>query len=399
MNLEDIQDNTEFILNWPGKIVFRAGCLADLGQQAKLLGRHAFLVTTQDLSKLGVTQRACQYLKQEGIKVTFFEDVQPDPTSVAVDGAAELAQSAGCDLIISVGGGSAIDFGKALAVAVTHEGPIWDYVTYTGANAKQVTSNVLPLIAIPTTAGTGSEVSLGTVLDNPIKHMKAALLSPNVYPKIAMIDPELTYTMPPHITAMTGFDALTHGVESFLNTTKSNPASEVFALYAVQRIVHFLPKAVADGNDHQARRQMSWAATAAGIAMALSNVTVAHAMGLPLGSRVHVPHGLGLARLLPVVMEHSYKEQPRRYADLADHIGVVQANGSVEEKAKGLITWLVDFIANLGLDALWKGYAIDDAMLDLLTDDVFAYMGRPVQQHKPVFDRAQVKEIYKIALI
>lgn len=389
----------EFTLQWPGKIIFGAGKLECLGEEAKALGRHAFLVTTRDLSKLGLTDRTEKILETAGVKVTRFEDVEPDPTAIAVDEAAELSVSAGCDIAVALGGGSVIDMAKGVAVAATHDGPIWDYVTYTGANAKPVTSAVLPIISIPTTAGTGSEVSIGTVLDNPETHIKAALLTPLIYSRVALIDPELTYTMPPGITAMTGFDALTHGMESYLNADKSNPVSEIMALDAVKRVAECLPRVAADGGDKEARAQLSWAATLAGTAMALSNVTVAHAMGLPLGSRTHVPHGLGLALLLPVVMEHSWREQPARYAVVADVAGATEPGMSDDEKAQALISWLRNLISDIGLADLWTGEGIDDEMLDTLTEDVFAYMGRPVSQHKPVFTRDEVRKIFCEALM
>jgi len=357
------------------------------------------LVTTQDLSGLGVTQRVQKILEQDSVDVTLFEDVQPDPTTAAVDAAAKVAQSQKCDVIIAVGGGSAIDFAKGVSVAASHEGSIWDYVTYTGANAKPVTDAVIPVIAVPTTAGTGSEVSLGTVLDNPDLHMKAALLGVHVYPRVAVVDPELTYTMPASVTAMTGFDALTHGMESYLNAAKSNAMSEIMALDTVRRVSQFLPKVIADGRDKEARAQMSWAASLGGVAMALSNVTVAHAMGLPLGSRLHVPHGLGLSRLLPVVLEYSWQAQPGRCAVLAETVGAAEPSMTEEQKAKALIVWLNDFICDIGLDKLWDGAGVDDEMTDILTDDVFAYMGRPVEQHRPVFTREQVKKIFTEALM
>ena len=237
---------TTFTVQWPGKLVFGPGRLATLGDEAKALGRRAFLATTRDLTALGLTGRARSLLEAAGLAVTVYDDVQPDPTCVAVDSATAAARGAGCDLVVGLGGGSAIDLAKGVAVAATHPGPIWDYVTYTGANAKPVTAAVLPVIAVPTTAGTGSEVTLGTVLDNPDTAMKAALLSPHVYPRVALVDPELTYTMPPKVTAMTGFDALTHGMESYLNAVRHNPASDLFALETVRLVVRHLPQVLAD---------------------------------------------------------------------------------------------------------------------------------------------------------
>lgn len=399
-------EKTSFNIQWPGKLIFGPGRLAELSGEAKSFGRRAFITTTRDLAALGLVDRVKSLLEASGIAVTLFDEVQPDPTSVAVDGAAAMAREAGCDLVIGLGGGSAIDLAKGVAVAATHPGPIWDYVTYTGANALPVTAAVLPVIAIPTTAGTGSEVTHGTVLDNPERGMKAALLSPHIYPRLALVDPELTYTMPAKVTAMTGFDALTHGMEAFLNAVRRNPASDLFALETVRLIVRNLPKVLAhpvDGEDTvQQRAQMAWAATLGGLSITLSNTTVAHAMGLPMGARLGTPHGLALSRLLPVVVAHSWQAQPARFAALAETIGCVSPEMDETEKARGLAVWLKRFAAEIGLEALWAssgaGAAPTSTLLDTLTDDVFGYMGRPVQQHLPVFSREEMRQMYEEAL-
>jgi alcohol dehydrogenase len=391
-----------FTVQWPGKLVFGSGRLAMLGDEAKSLGRRAFVATTRDLSALGLPERVRALLETTGLAVTLYEDVQPDPTSVAVDDAAALARGSGCDVVVGLGGGSAIDLAKGVAVAATHPGPIWDYVTYTGADAKPVTAAVLPVIAIPTTAGTGSEVSLGTVLDNPDRGMKAALLSPYVYPRLALVDPELTYTMPPKVTAMTGFDALTHGMEAYLNAVRRNPASDLFALETVRLVVHYLPQVLADPTDRVARAQMAWAATLGGLSIALSNTTVAHAMGLPMGARLGTPHGLALSRLLPVVLAHSWQAQTARFARLAENVGIAQQRLSDEEKARALAPWLKRFVEKIHLGVLWTGLGADAqgaTLLDTLTGDVFAYMGRPVQQHLPVFTRDEMRRMYEEALL
>ncbi len=392
-------NKTAFMLQWSGKIVFGAGQIECLGDEAQALGRRAFLVTTRELSALGLADRAQQMLESAGLAVTRFEDVKPDPSCLAVDEAAELAHSANCDLVVGLGGGSAIDFAKGIAVAATHPGPIWDYVTYTGADARPVTPAVLPVVAIPTTAGTGSEVTRGTVLENPENHRKAALLSVYVYPRLAIVDPELTYTMPVSITAMTGYDALTHGAEAYLNVEKHNPASDLLALEAVRRVARYLPTVIADGHDRDARAHMAWAATLGGMSIALSNTTVAHAMGLPLGARLGTPHGLGLSRLLPVVLAHSWQVQPERCAVLADTVGAAQPDMTDAEKAQAFVAWLKTFVKDIGLADMWTGDGIDDEMLDLLTADVFAYMGRPIQQHRPVFTRAEIRQQFEEALL
>lgn len=407
---------TMFTVNWPGRLIFGAGKLDALCEEAPALGRRAFLATTRDLSALGIADRVAQSLAEAGLAVTRYEDVLPDPSCGAVDEAARLARAAGCDLVIGLGGGSAMDLAKGVAVAATHPGPVWDYVTYTGANARPVTAATLPVIAIPTTAGTGSEVTNGAVLDNPGRHMKAALLSPYVYPRLAIVDPELTYTMPAQVTAMTGFDALTHGIEAYLNATRRNPVADLFALETVRQVACYLSRVLADGQDQEARAHMSWAATLGGMSIALSNASVAHAMALPLGARLGTPHGLALSRLQPVVVAHSWPAQLERCAALADAVRASPPGMANDEKGQTFASWLKGFVHQIGLTALWTEQKVgaippwspgaipsrspvDAPLLDLLTDDVFAYMGRPVQQYQPVFSREEMRQMFAEALL
>jgi alcohol dehydrogenase class IV len=228
--------------------------------------------------------------------------------------------------------------------------------------------------------------------------MKAALLSPRMYPRVALVDPELTYTMPPRTTAMTGFDALTHGIESFLNVQRSTPASELFALEAVRRVAANLPVVVRDGGNHAARAEMAWAATCGGLAIGLSNAAVAHAMALPLGARLGTPHGLALAILQPVVLAHTWEAQPERCATLAEAVGAARPGMSVRDKAQALVAWCDDFVDRIGLKGLWNGREVDPAMPAKLAKDVFAYMGRPVSQYRPVFDEGQIRRMFEEAM-
>jgi alcohol dehydrogenase class IV len=237
------------------------------------------------------------------------------------------------------------------------------------------------------------------VLDNPALEMKAALLTPRMYPRVALVDPELTYTLPPKITAMTGFDALTHGIESFLNVQRSTPASELFALEAVRRAAANLPAVVSRGDNLAARAEMSWAATCGGLAIGLSNAAVAHAMALPLGARLGTPHGLALALLQPTVLAHTWEAQPERCAILAETVCAAGPGMSVREKAKAFAVWTGDFVERIGLKALWTGKGVDSALCATLAKDVFAYMGRPVSQYGPVFTQEQIREMFEEALL
>jgi alcohol dehydrogenase class IV len=191
-------------------------------------------------------------------------------------------------------------------------------------------------------------------------------------------------------------------MEAHLNAVRRNPASDLFALETVRLVVRYLPQVVADGADRDARAQMAWAATLGGLSIALSNTTVAHAMGLPMGARLGTPHGLALSRLLPVVLAHSWQAQPARFAALAETIGITGPGMDEAEKARTLAPWLKQFVEQIGLAALWAGVGATTRgsnLLDMLTDDVFAYMGRPVQQHLPLFTRGEMRQMYEEALL
>ena len=191
------------------------GKLAVLGEEAKALGsERALVVTTQDLVNLGVVDRAEGILRDAGLTATRWDDVQPDPTCELVDRAAAAVRRPAWISSWPWAAAAPLISPRGSAAAATHDGPIWEYVDVHRRECQAARRFLLPLIAVPTTAGTGSEVSQGSVLDNPVLEMKAALLSPRMYPRVALVDPELTYTMPPRTTAMTGFDALTHGIES-----------------------------------------------------------------------------------------------------------------------------------------------------------------------------------------
>lgn len=388
----------KFSVHWPGQMVFGAGQVKTVGEHTRRLGNRVFLVTTPELAALGVSNRVRRRLEQSGLTVTPHELVQADPCCLDVDQGAALARSSLADVVVAVGGGSAIDFGKGVAVATTHEGPVWDYVTYTGASAKPITKDPLPLVAIPTTAGTGAEVTQGAVLDNPQVQMKAALLHPRILPRVALIDPELTYSMPTRTTALTGFDTLTHGIEAFLNVERQNHVSDLFALEAVRLVALNLPRVIADPKDHRARESMCWAAAAGGMAIALSNAAVAHAMALPAGARLHAPHGLLLSKLQPVVLKATAQAQPDRCALLAEAVGASRLGLSAPDQAQALVQWLDGFVKRIGLDSAWNVPPVPPRVLDELTADVFGYMGRPIKQYRPVFIRTEVREMFEEAL-
>jgi len=183
-----------------------------------------------------------------------------------------------------------------------------------------------------------------------------------------------------------------------LNVVRRNLASDLFALDTVRSVAQYLPRVLVDGSDRIARSHMSWAATLGGMSIALSNASVAHAMALPLGARLGISHGLALSRLQPVVLAHSWPAQPERCAALAQAMNASSPDTNQHSQAKSLAGWLKEFVCRIGLNELWTGVDVDSSLLDLLTEDVFSYMGRPVQQHLPMFNAVEIRRMFAEAL-
>lgn len=267
----------------PANVIFGEGELANLGKymDERHLNR-AFMVADAFLVNSGAAAKVEEYAA--GKVVGTSSDVEPNPTLKNVEDAAKKAAGANADCIIAFGGGSAMDCAKAVAVVLADKCDAKDLL-----NGHQITK-ALPVIAIPTTAGTGSEVTAGAVLSDKEKGIKAAIFSPLIFPAIALVDPELTYTVPAKVTAATGLDVLAHSFDA-MTSVKANPATDALALGAAKLAVKYLQRAVKDGQDKEARAGMSQASTIAGLAFSQTGTTGSHACSYILTSRYHVPHG------------------------------------------------------------------------------------------------------------
>jgi alcohol dehydrogenase class IV len=301
----------------PTDLHFGHGVLAKLPEQVRSLGGYgALVVTDAGVVKTGVIGRAEELLKSAGLTVAVYDGVQADSGSGLITEATMRLGEAGLDVVVGIGGGSSIDTAKAVAVLATSGGSILDYVGFNTVRTKP-----LPVVAIPTTAGTGSEVSLWSVFTDDARALKVAIGGFSIYPSVALCDPELTLSLPPFPTAATGMDALTHAVECYTNKA-CQPISGALAIRAVELIGRHLRTAVADGANREARYAMMLASTMAGMAMNPTRLGLAHALAMPLGSwRLRVPHGAANAITLPVVMRFNAVERPDRLAEVARALG------------------------------------------------------------------------------
>jgi alcohol dehydrogenase len=315
MNLNFEQTFNFFPL--PTDIQFGPGVLQTLPARVQSFGAHkAFLVTDSGLRAAGILDKMVTLLQGNGIQVDVCDRVKADSGSQLIDSTtAELKQS-GAGVVIGIGGGSSLDTAKAVAALATNPGSCLDYV-----GLHKVRNKPLPVIAVPTTAGTGSEVTLWSVFTDDTRNLKVAIGGFLLYPSVAICDPELTIGLPAPLTASTGMDALAHAIECYTNTA-CQPVSGALALEAIRLIGKHLRSAVLNGRNREARYGMMLASTMAGIAMNPTRLGLAHALAMPLGSwSLHVPHGLILAMLLPLAMEFNYLAEADRFADVARALG------------------------------------------------------------------------------
>ena len=300
----------------PATVITGIGAAEQAGEQAKRLGaRTALIVTDIGIVKLGYADDLVNRLRSVGIGASLFSDVTPDPTLRNVIDGLNQYRDERCDLIISLGGGSAIDCGKAIAIKLTNEGELPDFM-----GVDKIPNPGAPLIAIPTTAGTGSECTKVTVITDTEQNVKMMLSSPYLMARVAIVDPLLSLTTPPHLTSAVGVDALTHAIEAYISK-RAQPITDALALSAIRMISGSLRQAWADGKNIKARTEMMIAASIAGMAFSNSSVALVHGMARPLGAYFHVHHGLSNAVLLLDVMEYSVVGAPERFADIACAMG------------------------------------------------------------------------------
>jgi alcohol dehydrogenase class IV len=280
----------------PTRILFGPGTLREVAPAAKTLGGRPLVVTGREAGRAAALM---DQLKAEGLAVASFS-VAGEPTIEALCVGVERAREVGCDLVIGFGGGSVLDAGKAVAALLTNGGEPLDYLEVIG-KGRALTRPSAPYVAVPTTAGTGAEVTRNAVLASPAYYLKASLRSPFMYPRLAVVDPELTYTLPPAVTASTGLDALTQLVEPFVSTA-ANPLTDALCRDGMIRAARSLRRACEDGRNPNAREDMSLASLLGGLALANAKLGAVHGCAAVLGGRYPAPHGAICARLLPFVM-------------------------------------------------------------------------------------------------
>ena len=300
----------------PTRIQFGRGVALTLAEPLRQVGaKKVLLVTDPGVVKAGLVAPLEEKLREAGIAYEIYDEVVPDPGVGEVQRAYERAKATGADAFVAVGGGSSIDTAKMAAVLLSNGGTVLDYI-----GIDKVPKMAAPVVAIPTTAGTGAELTINSVIAYPDQHKKLVIISPNATALFALEDPELTVGLPPFLTAITGMDTLVHAIESF-TSKNSYRMTELLALEAIRDAAWALPRAVKDGKDIDAREAMMRAVVTASLAFSNTRLGNVHAMALPLGGWCHVAHGTAVAVLLPHVMDFNRSAAPDRYAAVALALG------------------------------------------------------------------------------
>jgi len=383
--------NTIFSFTGAGKIVFGNGAFEQLAEQIGTLGgSKPLVVLDKNLSLAGLKEKVSDYFKKVGMTIAIFDKVEGEPPLELADEGAKMATAKKCDIVVGIGGGSTMDVAKAVAVIAANKGAAKDYL-----GLGNVPGPGLPTIMVPTTAGTGSEVTFTSVFIRKDLNKKEGMNSPYLYPDIALLDPELTLSIPSHVTATTGVDALCHAIESYTSITAS-PMSEMVSLEAIDLISSNLRACVHNGADLEARGEMLLGSLYAGLGLANAGVTAVHSLSYPLGGMYGIPHGLANTLLLPAVMNFNLPGALEKFAVIAEVMGVPTESLSLNEAAGMAVGAVEDLIDDCGVYDTLETMGIEEDDFPKLAKAAMT-VARPLENNPRKVTEADAIAIYNDA--
>ena len=369
----------------PVNIEFGSGKVAKAGELTKPYGKKALIVTGHNSAKKsGLYDKVKDSLKAEGIDSVLFDKVAQNPlTTTAAEGAA-FAKENGCDVVVAIGGGSIMDCAKAIAFLAVNDGDVSDYIF-----GKKASDTALPIILIPTTCGTGSEGNGFAVLTNPDNGDKKSLRCNAIVAKVSIVDPECMMTMPKHVLASVGFDALCHNMEAYTSKI-AQPFTDALSLYAVDLIAHNLVDVYKGTGSKESWEKITLASTIGGMVINTAGVTLAHGMEHPASGLKDIVHGKGLAALTPTIIEASYQGAPEKFAKLAKLFG--------GEKAEDLAGKVRELIENIELTCTLSDLGIEEKDIPWMAENCMKVSAPSIANNPVVFSQEEIAEIYKKAL-
>lgn len=377
----------EFLV--PPNILVGDGALEKAVPIWRHMGRRALIVTDAVMVQLGNVAKLEEMLRKAEVSWCVYQDITGEPTDQMIDRGLKMYQDEQCDFLIAIGGGSALDSMKAIGALATNGGRIADYM------GKEISVPTPPMTAIPTTAGTGSEATQFTIINDTEHDVKMLLKGRVLIPELAIVDPQFTISAPKKITASTGMDAFTHAAEAY-TSKKATKMSDTFAVSAIRRIVKNLPLAYEDGSNVEAREEMAIAALEAGVAFNNASVTVVHGMSRPIGALFHVPHGISNAMLDEKCFEYVLDGAYDRFGELAKAVGAADENDGDKEAAEKFLD-IVRTLCRICEIPTLREYGIDQevffANLDKMAGDAME-SGSPSNTRKPLA-KEDLIQIYK----
>ncbi|MEQ6049165.1 iron-containing alcohol dehydrogenase [Lysinibacillus capsici] len=368
------------------------GCLSQLLLEVKKFNAHNILIVTDPLLKeIGLTDNVEKPLIEKGYTTTIYTDIAPEPPLAIGEKLVDFTRKHPFDLVIGVGGGSALDLAKLAAVLAKHDGKVADYLNLTGT--KTLDNKGLPKILIPTTSGTGSEVTNISVLS--LDTTKDVVTHDYLLADVAIVDPALTISLPSKVTAATGVDALTHAIEAYVSVN-ANAVTDALALQAIRLISQSIRTAVHNGQDKQARTDMSYGSYLAGLAFFNAGVAGVHALAYPLGGQFHIAHGDSNAVLLPYVMGYIRQSCEKRMKDILDAMGISSSYLSQEEASYKCVDALQQLVQDVKIPSTLQGFNIPASALEQLTEDATKQTRILARSPMPL-EREDIYQIYLAA--
>jgi alcohol dehydrogenase class IV len=372
----------------PTRVIHGPGALTSVGAELQKHGKKVLVVTDPGIQKTGLLDPVLENLQSVGFEVQIFSEVESNPTVENVSAGHDARSAFGADVLVAVGGGSPIDTAKAIAVLARNPGKLADYEGF-----EKLVSTPLPMIAIPTTVGTGSEVTKGAMISDHALHRKLIVVSNHMYPKVAILDPRMVESLPGSICAATGLDALTHAVEAYV-CTGQNPFSDAFNLYAIELIgTHLRPAVAGNGNS---LHQMQIAACLAGVGFHNAGLGIAHALANTIGGHFSVHHGVTNGILLPHVMRFNLIACPERFARIAETLGERTEKLTAMEAAERAAHGVRSLIADVGMPARLRDLKVTDDLLDQMAREALDQLDRPANPRRN--SEANLKSILVEAL-
>jgi alcohol dehydrogenase class IV len=385
-----------FQASLPLTLDFEVGAIKRMGEKVEPFGKKAFLMVDPFLQGSDLVAQITGSFVERGIGFIEFYDIVPNPRHTTIDRAVGLVRDAGCDVVVAVGGGSAIDSAKAVALVAVHGGSCWDYTERLGEAVTRPQSRGLPLLVVPTTSGTGTEATPFAVINNPELGLKCAIVNPFIYPDVALIDPQVLVSKPPKLTALTAVDTFCHALEAYISI-HCTPWVEMVALESIRLFAGNALQCVEHGDDLEARARMAFASTLGGMAIASAGVTVSHALGQPLGAMTDAPHGGTVAASTPYVIDWTLPVCTDKFARVAGILQPSTLSLTESARARRLPDILKRLFTTLGVCDTFQSYGLRPEQIDDFAQTVWTSFNQDLACHpKKINSQEEVAEIVRM---